>query len=71
MKNEEQALMLLKTAFSLIRKLGVEISFIPSGRKRAVKLPLVVEQFLCKLCPAGRRPKNPWNGGRSSAGTKV
>jgi hypothetical protein len=61
MNNEEQARMLLKTALSLIRKLGVRVSFIPSGRKRGVKLPVVVDRFVFKKSPVGGPTKYSQN----------
>jgi hypothetical protein len=61
MNKEDQARMLLKTALSLIRKLGVEVAFTPSGRKRAVKLPVVVDRFVFKKSPVGGPTKHSQN----------
>ncbi|MDB6034084.1 MAG: hypothetical protein JWM16_4422 [Verrucomicrobiales bacterium] len=46
--------MLLKTVLSLIQKLGIEVSFTPSGRKRAVKLSNILERYQFKLRKAGQ-----------------
>jgi hypothetical protein len=52
MTNENQARLLLETTLRLVKKFGVEVSFVPLGGKEAVKLPETLEQYVFKASKA-------------------